>query len=829
MGLLNGIEVTGAVADGDITVATGDITVDADAVQVNQTRQGTTEVDTTGGTLTSLDGDGVEFDGVQAGDVSITTGDVTAEFEPVDINLEASGDASVDTSQGTITSLDQEGIFAVMTDSGGLTVTTGDVTGNDEAIQINATGSGDVEVDTSARTLSSETSDAMRVTQTNGGTTTITTGPIDGNDDGLEVDIDGSGTVDIDTTGGAVVGEGFEGVEFDLGNSNDANLTTADVTGGTVGVDIDIYASGNLGVDTSAGAVTGNTNSGFYLSAYDSEAVDITTADVTGTTYGVDLSLEQTGEVSVDTTLGNVTGTNNVGLNIVAEDTGYMDIDTADVTGAGDGIAVELTDGDGIDIDSDDGMVTGQGNRGISVDADNSGDVAIFARDVTGAESGIEVQQNDGDDVDILTVNGTVTGQSDAGIDVIAANGGTVAITTGDVAGQTYGILATSDDNASLNIDTTGGVVTGTQNVGVSGYARSNIALDVVTGDVTGGEIGVYAGTESVDQVRVDTTGGELAGQTDIGIELYAYAALSVEVDTADVTGIAAGVSVRNGAETGSIRNADIAVDTTAGTVTGETLGVEVINEGDGSTEVAVADVAAQGTGVQLSGESNAAVEIVGTVTGDVGLDTTALEDEEDLGTTVEITGQVIGTGGTALALGGGVHNVVIFDALAPEAAVAAVDAEANAGAGIDGDTVFGLSDDTLTFGDGEGTSGVFSGTFSGLFDGGEGTDTAFFDLTLDALVEARFLGPVLELDFTDALQSIARLRFQDFEFFSFGDPNVLFAAADVPDQARGGGGAGGGGGGAGGVAPVPLPGGVILPGAALGALGWSHRRRARG
>lgn len=447
-----------------------------------------------------------------------------------------------------------------------------------------------------------------------------------------------SNTVTIDTTGGMVTGEEEYGIRVDnLGVSRDGNanlvITTAGVSGYHDGVKVrgygDAAADSSLTLDTTLGEVTGTdgiginvTNSG--RSSTGASSVVITTANVTGDTYGIYAVNED----------ANSTG------DPFSQDPAVVHGDTSLTVDTSAGVVLGATR-DGIYVE----------NQGRSGYADSSLFVTTAA--VTGGENGIRAN-NDGraennSTLTLNTVAGTVVGTEDIGIDVTnngyAVNGSAdTTITTASVGGFSRGLYALHNargaENSTLTIDTTQGVVTATGDLGIGLYAinigssvNKSSDVSITTQDVTG-DYGIYAQNYGAgalgSTLTVDTTAGDVMANTGDGLYAVnrgesASGAADLSVTTGGVSSGANGIDGRNYGvgKTGS----SLIITTAAGqisAVTGRTGdGIYARNKGesqDGASDLKITtgDISANFFGISAANVGS------GGTSSDLEIDTTA-------------------------------------------------------------------------------------------------------------------------------------------------------------------------------------------------------------
>lgn len=624
---------------GDTTITTADVTaIGPVGLRVsNAATAGSITIDTSAGVV-NANRVGVQVTSRGTGDLSITTGAVTANDGSEGTGISASiqeattGAISVDSTAGAVIGGDR-GIYALNYGSGGTSIVTADVTAlySGEAGQgVNASdrGAGDLIIDTTAGTVTGANYGIEAVNEVGGDLSITTAGVIGITDDGINAqNRTGTGNLSIDTTAGAVIG-GAGGINARNSGSGDTTITTADVTGeNNVGINVqNAVGTGNLTVDTTAGAVSGY-EAGIDARNYGTGDTIITTANVTGTSLsgsiintsgnGIEAAHEgSTGDLIIDTTAGAVEGRAN-GIEAVNEGTGDISITTADVTGLGVyeyGIDVRSRGGAGgnISVDTSAGTVTGGAIGLAALTASGfEGDVSVTTADVVGEGTvGIFVRSITGNDIIINSSAGTVTGNEE-GIFVENRGTGVTSITTANVTGTTEDGINARNENASgdIAIDTSAGAVVG----GQDGIDVINNAVDqslsIVTGDVTGqtgngilvdeyGEDGFGAA-----DIAINSAAGTVLGASN-GISVRNVGVGDLSITTASVSGTANdGIYVFN--DTG-----DLTIDSTAGAVTGGDDGIDARNYGTGALSITTADVTGEtGNGIDAN---NGTLDIAG-------------------------------------------------------------------------------------------------------------------------------------------------------------------------------------------------------------------------
>ncbi|KPP94422.1 autotransporter outer membrane beta-barrel domain-containing protein [Erythrobacter sp. HL-111] len=631
-----------ALGGGDIAIGTsaaiGDVTGDgtafASGILAITDGAGTIAVDTTGGSVSGTQF-GVLAESSGAGSVTITTADVSsATYDGVFARSLGGGTVTVDTSAGTVTA-DRIGVRARVDAAGGdVFITTADVnSATGDGVLGESIGGGSITIDTVAGSVSGGRYGMIAGHYGTGGVT-ITTADVTGVTDGIDVRTDtGTTGVAIDSTAGTVTGGG-DGISVRSNAGTGAvSITAADVSAGSIGILAENTATAtDIIIDSAAGAIssgstgisaenggTGNTSittadvtstgdnaiSASNAATADSLAIDTTAGSVTGATDGIaalndgtgsttittaDIDAEgrygvyainaaSTTDLTIDTSAGDVTAA-LVGIAVRNEGTGALSITGGDVTSAGGtGVYGNLTAaGTDLAIDTSAGAIGGATN-GIYAENYGSGATAITTADVTaGSGFGVFVRNAaTGTSLDVTTTAGAVSGGV-SGITVRSDGAGATTITTADVTGTAGPGIDASGVGTSLAIDTTAGAVSGA----TTGILASVSAgtLTIATADVTGTSGNAISVITTGADAAIDTSAGAIVGGAN-GIYAAADGTGSLTVTAADATGLAgSGISVRGGADSTGISIA------TSGDVTGTEPGIYAVNNGTAPTVI---------------------------------------------------------------------------------------------------------------------------------------------------------------------------------------------------------------------------------------------------
>ena len=627
-GLLHGVHLINN-GSGETSAYTADVVSGSGiGIAAGGTGNGVT-INSTAGDVVGATTGIVGFSGGQ-GTLNIQTANVDGELLDGIRATNAGSTLTIDSREGSVSGLER-GIEAHNMGSGSLVIQTGDVSG--ETLQgIFAQNDGvELAINTTDGAVSGF-ENAIEAINLGSGSFSVTTGELSSSGANGILGTNAGTNMRIDTSSGIVSGY-QSGIRATNGGSGELSIETADVTGA---LDVGITALNggtDLIIDSEDGVVSGGT-SGIVLSNIGTGDINLTTANVIGeTNYGVFLVNGATAQnIDVDSRSGTVTGALS-GVVALQEGEGYLSIFTGDVTGENeDGIVAENIGGTDIKIDTTAGHIFGADN-GINVDNFGSGSLNIRSGTVTGDDQVGIVASNTGTDLTIDSRSGSVSGRF-AGIGAVNTGSGELSIHTANVfGGSDVGILALNQ-GTDLIVDTTTGNVHG-ETDGLRAINFGSGILDISTGDVLGDfETGITAIGQGTG-VNLHTVGGTVQGQT-FGILAGNNGSSDLTISTADVNGVTSdGIRAENGA-----LGTDLNIDTSYGRVSGQSIGIFAVNEGSGQLSITTGQVTAS-ENVALLALNNGGTDLI--------IDTTAGEIQ---GQTIGINAQNQGTGMTQVFTG---------------------------------------------------------------------------------------------------------------------------------------------------------------------------------
>ena len=545
------------VYDGSITAGTvtaiGSYGIDAEILAPNFG-----VVDVTAGNITSTD-DGIHAINTGGGNVTVTTLAGTSIVSTIGdgIDAEASGgNGSVNIqAHGNVTG--DPGILATAVGTGAVNVDTfANVTGAQQGILTSAqNGPTTIGVHTAGSVVTGGVGfDGIQSFSTGGSiiiTTDGGTNVLAGLDGVSAQSSTGNETFVINGTIGAGTATGRDGVEARIFNgASTGAITVTDngaITATQDGIDALSFGSGIITVNTGAGLVTGNTGMGVRATSFGGANVGVTVGSggVQGATDGVHVRTTNGGQITINSTAGQVTG--GTGAGILATNVGFgvgsgsITINTAGVsaTGAG-GIGINASSTSGVIGITTGGPIVGDAagilaatggvgtttvttnigstvtaNNGTGINATGGAAVTVTAHDtVTGTGgSGIFATATGATGTVTVQADKAVVGTVGAGIGAIAVNGAINVTANSTVAGGSFGIATsmTGGGSAVTNINALGAVTASAGdgiNANTAGSGLITINAKAVTG--TGGS-GIVANATGGASIDVEPTGNVTA------------------------------------------------------------------------------------------------------------------------------------------------------------------------------------------------------------------------------------------------------------------------------------------------------------------------------
>ena len=261
--------------------------------------------------------------GTETGTLTVAAGgSVTGEEQGIEIEGESDGDISV-VAAGAITGSSGDGIYVMQSGAGAVSITTtSTVSGGEDGIDLRKHGTGNVTVRAAGTVTAAASSDddGIYVYKNGSGDILVTTSEISGDDEGLDIRNYGTGSTTAQVNG-AITGSGTDESDAGIFLYNDASGSLIDFSvgrsgtvRGNIGVLIDSRSSATTTVNIS-GAVTGSSRDGLEVNARSGDISIIANANVTGadSQVGIDTYTDG-GSTSINLTGGTVTAANGTAI-----------------------------------------------------------------------------------------------------------------------------------------------------------------------------------------------------------------------------------------------------------------------------------------------------------------------------------------------------------------------------------------------------------------------------------------------------------------------------------------------------------------------------------
>ncbi|MEO0870644.1 MAG: autotransporter domain-containing protein [Pseudomonadota bacterium] len=619
-----GILATGAAIDIGGVSAVGDVSGSVAGISAVSTDPGDVTINTSAGAV-SGGTNAISVTAVGEGDLSVTTADLTSEAaEGLSLsNSLESGDIVVNTAAGTV----EGGTFGIALNNQGTgttSITTADVTGTSQTgiSAVNQASAVDLEINSSAGSVTGAL-DGIQATNLGTGALTIITANVAGMADDGVLAFNSAAATDlaVDASAGTVSAIDLGVSAINQGSGTTA-VTTADVTSANGTAIEALSVAGDIAVDTSAGAALGGERA-IDVQNTGAGSIDIVTANATGTNDLAIMAYGLGGNIAINTALGDVAGV-NAGVAAMQMGTGALSVTTGDVSAsAGNAVHAQTgADAGALMINTSAGNAMGSVN-GVYASHSGSGDLSVTTALAMGGDNGVLTNQGAGG-AQVISV-ADATGLANAGVSansggaslsiavtgrasgletgVQARNNGTgaLAITVAEAYGtNTAGILARNGDaetpaGTSLSINSTG-VVQGA--TGIDAANNGSGALTITTADVTGTAANAVTASSAGTDLTIDTSAGTLGGQTN-GILASNTGSGATTITAADVLGVdGAAIAATNSASASDLNLA------LSGTVMGNEAGIIVDNAGTGATRITTsgAIMAVSGEAIRVSG-----------------------------------------------------------------------------------------------------------------------------------------------------------------------------------------------------------------------------------
>lgn len=301
------------------------------------------------------------------------------------------------------------------------------------------------------------------------------------------------------------------------------------------------------------------------------------------------------GDADTPTTVNSPTGD---GVNQSGADAQTLNIinSGSSVTGAVNGVVIEVTSGAGDLTLTSEGSISGA-EEGILATNNGTGDLSIFTTGSVTGENQNGINANNGASADDLVIEsmGPVSGYIDG---IVATNTGTGALivtATGDVTAETDNALEIEGYGTDLSITTSGTITGDDEGIFASNYGTGTTTI-VATGDI------IAIGADGIDVVNdvtatnldVQTSGTISADNEGIEAENDGTGALTIVATNTITTTLGDGIQAIN-------EGTDLSI-VTEGIIAGGEDGIAATNNGTGAlTITATGDVTGAGDGTAIN------------------------------------------------------------------------------------------------------------------------------------------------------------------------------------------------------------------------------------
>ncbi|MDV3456156.1 autotransporter domain-containing protein [Sphingomonas sp. HF-S4] len=645
----NGVFARNFAGSGELFLLVGRVNGRDDGIRVEHGGSETATITATGAVVGDTAA-GVRISTLAgAGGVDLTVSDVTGGTFGIFLDNEGGGISKVDAT-GTVTGLDQAGIrVSSGANTLGIDIRAVAVNGADNGIMADHQGSGDLSIVATGQVTGASQYGILASNQAAAGNLSITASDVIG-DTGIRAINGGTGATTLVTTGD-ILGFGTDGISVDNDvNATDILIDVHNVTGAQRGIRAQNLGSGST-VVRSNGAIHSVSSGVFVETGNATTTALIDVADVISDTTAVNLIHSGSGVARVNAT-GNVVGTlgSGIAVDVFAGSTDIR-VDAVNVTGGNFGIRT-LNEGTGETFIAVTGLVKGGGSDpyGYGILAQNrdgqTTDLIVRAAEVQATLQGI-LAESDG--LGTMTVLADkVTSQDEAAVRVLAEGAvSAVNVAIGEATGGTTGIEVVNLASGSASIDASG-TVTGLSEYGI--YVENGVnstGIDIRANQVNGNISGIQTDNQGSGDTAIVATGAVVGGGN--GISAFnAASARDISITATDVSGFYGIRSFNEGTGATSI--------TATGLVDGTDYGV-VAENASGATDmnIRVADVIANGIGMEVvnagSGTTNVVADNV-TGLGGVGVRISA----EDFAGSVDLTvGDVTGDDAGAVIANSGI------------------------------------------------------------------------------------------------------------------------------------------------------------------------------
>ncbi|PHS31635.1 MAG: hypothetical protein COA95_05720 [Methylophaga sp.] len=428
----DGIYAYNALTTSDITINAASVSGGRYGINVANYGTGATSI-TSSGTVTGTDYEGINVLNYGT-NLTINSINVSGGEYGIHATNGGTGTTSI-TSTGMVTGGDRDGIYAFNAPTtSDITINAANISGNNSGIRMKNRGTGNTSITTTGTVTSANSYGIYAYNASSASDIILSVSSISGHDKGVFTKNLGSGSTSISSTGAVTSADDIGVYAYNAPSASDITFNTASVTGYSIGLHARNKGGGNV-IITSTGTVTGEHSDGIHT--YNGGInLTVNATNVLGDINGIRTLNKGSGNSTITST-GTVTGTTYHGINAYNySPASGLTVNAANVSGAIDGINADNR-GTGTTSITVNGTVTGGTNAGIYNQTDNTTTITLNSGATVSAISGTAIEDKAGDTILTLNSGASITGIIDlgGGEDAIVLAGGNFSGVTQFVGG----------------------------------------------------------------------------------------------------------------------------------------------------------------------------------------------------------------------------------------------------------------------------------------------------------------------------------------------------------------------------------------------------------
>jgi outer membrane autotransporter protein len=473
--------------------------------------------------------------------------------------------------------------------------------------------SGDISISSGATVMSTgqaTSSAAISATTNKGSVTIVNTGNVTSDDRGIYAD-------------GGYANTAQDPVVVSITNNGTVQANTAGARG--------INYHGNV-TATNTGSIEANTRQGIVIWTADAGSASINNSGTVTAKDDHAIVAWSTNGDAIVTNSGTVTS---------SDDTNHTD------TGGGHiGIQTQVeTSGNTTITNMVSGIITATADTGIEAKALTAGNITISNAGSLSALRGIYAETADGTINISNTSTGTITANTDTGIEAKALTTGNITISNAGALSALRGIRAETADGTINITNTSTGIITANTDTGIEAKELKTGNITISNAGALTARRGIYAETAGNTTIT-NTSTGTITASADTGIEAKAVTAGNITISNAGSLSALRGIYAETADGTIGIANTGtLSATETTGTI----YGIDYKNTGTVSGTISNSGVmtisnGTSSTGIMIEAGSGVSVENTGTLS----VSTTARAG--GIVTTGTVTGTIKNSGNLTVA-----------------------------------------------------------------------------------------------------------------------------------------------------------------------------------